>query len=55
MGAGPDAGGLSSLRLVFAAGEALPGAVALRTRELMPAALLYNLYGPTEAAVEITA
>ncbi|HNP59097.1 MAG TPA: amino acid adenylation domain-containing protein, partial [Gordonia sp. (in: high G+C Gram-positive bacteria)] len=56
VGAGPDAGaGLSSLRLVFAAGEALPGAVALRTRELMPAALLYNLYGPTEAAVEITA
>ncbi|MFC4126656.1 non-ribosomal peptide synthase/polyketide synthase [Nocardia rhizosphaerae] len=45
---------LSSLRLVFASGEALPAATAARLRALSDAAL-HNLYGPTEAAVDVTA
>ncbi|MGV9434787.1 SDR family NAD(P)-dependent oxidoreductase, partial [Nocardia sp. NPDC003648] len=40
---------LSSLRLVFASGEALPAATATRLRKLSATAL-HNLYGPTEAA-----
>ncbi|MEE2032334.1 non-ribosomal peptide synthase/polyketide synthase [Rhodococcus chondri] len=43
-----------SLRLVFASGEALPGSVALRLRELLPSVRVHNLYGPTEAAVDVT-
>ncbi|MFD3745032.1 non-ribosomal peptide synthase/polyketide synthase [Nocardia sp. NPDC058633] len=50
---GPDVD-LSSLRMVFASGEALPAATAARLRTLSSAAL-HNLYGPTEAAVDVTA
>ncbi|GAB08435.1 putative non-ribosomal peptide synthetase [Gordonia araii NBRC 100433] len=46
--------GLASLRWIYTTGEALPPAVAARTRELIPGARFYNLYGPTEAAIEIT-
>ncbi|MFH5244969.1 non-ribosomal peptide synthase/polyketide synthase, partial [Antrihabitans spumae] len=45
--------GESSLRLVFASGEALPASTAQSLRELTGAAL-HNLYGPTEAAVDVT-
>ncbi|MFE1595742.1 non-ribosomal peptide synthase/polyketide synthase [Nocardia sp. NPDC058705] len=45
---------LSSLRMVFASGEALPAATAARLRALSSTAL-HNLYGPTEAAVDVTA
>ncbi|MBC7301205.1 MAG: amino acid adenylation domain-containing protein, partial [Nocardia sp.] len=45
---------LSSLRMVFASGEALPAATAARLRALSRTAL-HNLYGPTEAAVDVTA
>ncbi|MFD6105020.1 amino acid adenylation domain-containing protein, partial [Nocardia salmonicida] len=45
---------LSSLRMVFASGEALPAATAARLRTLSSTAL-HNLYGPTEAAVDVTA
>ncbi|MEV6364243.1 non-ribosomal peptide synthase/polyketide synthase [Nocardia asteroides] len=45
---------LSSLRMVFASGEALPAATATRLRKLSATAL-HNLYGPTEAAVDVTA
>ncbi|MFD4428862.1 non-ribosomal peptide synthase/polyketide synthase, partial [Nocardia sp. NPDC058497] len=45
---------LSSLRMVFASGEALPAATAARLRKLS-ATELHNLYGPTEAAVDVTA
>ncbi|UGT57903.1 non-ribosomal peptide synthase/polyketide synthase [Nocardia asteroides] len=43
----------TSLRLVFASGEALPAASAQRLR-LLTGARLHNLYGPTEAAVDVT-
>ncbi|WP_232512596.1 non-ribosomal peptide synthetase [Rhodococcus pyridinivorans] len=45
---------LTSLRHVFASGEALPPALAARTRALLSDAGLHNLYGPTEAAVDVT-
>ncbi|GAB2541556.1 non-ribosomal peptide synthase/polyketide synthase [Nocardia heshunensis] len=41
------------LSRVFASGEALPGGIAQRLRELT-GARLHNLYGPTEAAVDVT-
>ncbi|MCD5421042.1 non-ribosomal peptide synthase/polyketide synthase [Rhodococcus pyridinivorans] len=44
----------SSLRMVFASGEALPASVAARLRTILPGARLHNLYGPTEAAVDVT-
>ncbi|MFR9750892.1 non-ribosomal peptide synthase/polyketide synthase [Nocardia sp. 004] len=43
----------SSLRSVFASGEALPGALAQRLR-VLTGARVHNLYGPTEAAVDVT-
>ncbi|MBD0322456.1 MAG: amino acid adenylation domain-containing protein, partial [Aldersonia sp.] len=43
----------TSLRHVYAAGEALPAEVAVAFRELSPAQL-HNMYGPTEAAVSVT-
>ncbi|WP_156371072.1 non-ribosomal peptide synthase/polyketide synthase, partial [Nocardia arizonensis] len=43
----------STLRNVFASGEALPATTAQRLRELT-GARLHNLYGPTEAAVDVT-
>ncbi|MCK0438390.1 non-ribosomal peptide synthase/polyketide synthase [Gordonia alkaliphila] len=46
---------LSSLRLVFTSGEALPPAVAQDLLAALPTTGLHNLYGPTEAAVDVTA
>ncbi|SUA48132.1 Tyrocidine synthase III [Nocardia africana] len=51
--AASGAGAGTSLRRVFASGEALPPAVAQRLRALT-GARLHNLYGPTEAAVDVT-
>ncbi|WP_225732735.1 non-ribosomal peptide synthetase, partial [Nocardia sp. JCM 34519] len=48
-----DAANVSTLRQVFASGEALPAPTAARLRELT-GARLHNLYGPTEAAVDVT-
>ncbi|MGN5235876.1 non-ribosomal peptide synthase/polyketide synthase [Rhodococcus sp. SJ-3] len=45
---------VSTLRAVFASGEALSAAVATRLRTALPQARLHNLYGPTEAAVDVT-
>ncbi|MFD6884848.1 amino acid adenylation domain-containing protein, partial [Rhodococcus sp. NPDC060084] len=47
-------GAASSLRLVFASGEALPASVAGRLMSVLPGVRLHNLYGPTEAAVDVT-
>ncbi|WP_072803374.1 non-ribosomal peptide synthetase [Rhodococcoides yunnanense] len=47
-----DAG--SSLRLVFASGEALAPTTAQSLRRALPRVALHNLYGPTEAAVDVT-
>ncbi|WP_245717619.1 non-ribosomal peptide synthetase [Nocardia jejuensis] len=44
---------VSSLRQVFASGEALPAATAQRLRAAIGTSL-HNLYGPTEAAVDVT-
>ncbi|MEV6428724.1 amino acid adenylation domain-containing protein, partial [Nocardia sp. NPDC051463] len=49
----PAAAECTSLRNVFASGEALPAVTAQRLRELT-GARLHNLYGPTEAAVDVT-
>ncbi|MFE3078090.1 amino acid adenylation domain-containing protein [Nocardia tengchongensis] len=43
----------TTLRQVFASGEALPAPTAQRLRELT-GARLHNLYGPTEAAVDVS-
>ncbi|KAA0017985.1 non-ribosomal peptide synthase/polyketide synthase, partial [Antrihabitans cavernicola] len=43
----------TSLRQVFASGEALPGKTAQQLRAAT-GARLHNLYGPTEAAVDVT-
>ncbi|MGW4095169.1 amino acid adenylation domain-containing protein, partial [Nocardia sp. NPDC004718] len=43
----------TTLRNVFASGEALPAVTAQKLRELT-GARLHNLYGPTEAAVDVT-
>ena len=45
---------LTSLRYLFASGEALPARIAVLVRELLPAVAVHNLYGPTEAAVDVT-
>lgn len=45
---------LSSLRLMFTSGEALPVSTAQVVVEVMPGIGLHNLYGPTEAAVDVT-
>ncbi|MDI9916926.1 non-ribosomal peptide synthetase [Rhodococcus sp. IEGM 1379] len=44
---------ISTLRYVFASGEALPAQTAARLRAVSSAGL-HNLYGPTEAAVDVT-
>lgn len=44
---------LTSLRRVFASGEALGGHHVTRFRRLLPASLV-NLYGPTEATVDVS-
>ncbi|MFC9996173.1 non-ribosomal peptide synthase/polyketide synthase [Nocardia sp. NPDC127526] len=49
----PAAAQCTSLRMVFASGEALSPKPAHRLRELTGAEL-HNLYGPTEAAVDVT-
>ncbi|WP_280471084.1 non-ribosomal peptide synthase/polyketide synthase [Nocardia cyriacigeorgica] len=48
-----DMGAETSLRTVFASGEALPASLAQRLR-VLTGARLHNLYGPTEAAVDVT-
>ncbi|MGF7119705.1 amino acid adenylation domain-containing protein [Rhodococcus sp. BE178] len=49
----PSAATVTTLRNVFASGEALPPQTAARFRDISGAAL-HNLYGPTEAAVDVT-
>ncbi|MFM1724724.1 amino acid adenylation domain-containing protein [Rhodococcus sp. PAM 2766] len=49
----PSAKDVTTLRNVFASGEALPPQTAARFRDVSGAAL-HNLYGPTEAAVDVT-
>ncbi|WP_256980998.1 MULTISPECIES: non-ribosomal peptide synthase/polyketide synthase [unclassified Rhodococcus (in: high G+C Gram-positive bacteria)] len=44
----------TSLRTLFASGEALPAEVGDRLRRVLPGVALHNLYGPTEAAVDVT-
>ncbi|MEK8072440.1 non-ribosomal peptide synthase/polyketide synthase [Rhodococcoides navarretei] len=44
----------TSLRTLFASGEALPAEVGSRLRRVLPGVALHNLYGPTEAAVDVT-
>jgi amino acid adenylation domain-containing protein len=43
-----------ALRLLFAGGEALPGAIATRVARLLPHVALWNFYGPTEATIDAT-
>ncbi|MBT3155476.1 amino acid adenylation domain-containing protein, partial [Streptomyces sp. CHD11] len=50
----PSATTCTDLRAVFCSGEALPGDVAGRFRDVLGVPL-HNLYGPTEASVEVTA
>ena len=54
----PNLGRCSSLRRVFASGEALPADLRRKFYQRLDAlgirASLHNLYGPTEAAVEVT-
>ncbi|WP_432832392.1 amino acid adenylation domain-containing protein [Dactylosporangium sp. CA-092794] len=49
----PAAAGDTSLRRVICSGEALPGELAARFRQVL-SARLDNLYGPTEASVDVT-
>ncbi|MBW4716879.1 non-ribosomal peptide synthase/polyketide synthase [Saccharothrix sp. SC076] len=49
----PTAAACTSLFRVICSGEALPGDLARRCREVLHAEL-HNLYGPTEAAVDVT-
>ncbi|MGC0365274.1 amino acid adenylation domain-containing protein [Rhodococcus sp. 27YEA15] len=48
-------GGLGSLRVIFAAGEALPVSVVRRVLSVLPSVEVHNLYGPTEFTVHATA
>ncbi|GAA3755683.1 amino acid adenylation domain-containing protein [Salinactinospora qingdaonensis] len=50
----PSAADCSSLRYVFASGEALPVGTMRRFFEVLPEVQLHNLYGPTEAAIDVT-
>ncbi|MFZ2174670.1 MAG: amino acid adenylation domain-containing protein, partial [Rhodococcus sp. (in: high G+C Gram-positive bacteria)] len=50
----PTAAECTSLRRVFASGEALPARTASKMRALLPGTRIHNLYGPTEAAVDVT-
>nr|WP_217997255.1 non-ribosomal peptide synthetase [Gordonia paraffinivorans] len=52
---GDRLGELTSLRYVFASGEALAPSVAQAVLSRLPGVGLHNLYGPTEAAVDVTA
>ncbi|MCC3325694.1 amino acid adenylation domain-containing protein [Gordonia bronchialis] len=44
---------LTSLRWLFASGEALPATVVAQVRDKLPWVGIHNLFGPTEAAVEV--
>ncbi|MCK0438394.1 amino acid adenylation domain-containing protein [Gordonia alkaliphila] len=44
---------LTSLRWLFASGEALPPATVKAAHEIWPGIGIHNLFGPTEAAVEV--
>jgi amino acid adenylation domain-containing protein len=48
------AGGLPSVRRIFASGEPLPPDLAAAVHERI-GCQLYNLYGPTEATIDVTA
>ncbi|QCQ92200.1 non-ribosomal peptide synthetase [Rhodococcus sp. SGAir0479] len=51
----PSAREVTTLRNVFASGEALPPQTAARFRDVLGSTTaLHNLYGPTEAAVDVT-
>ncbi|WFR74523.1 amino acid adenylation domain-containing protein [Prescottella defluvii] len=52
----PTATTVTTLRNVFASGEALPPQTAARFRDItdISTTALHNLYGPTEAAVDVT-
>lgn len=50
----PHASRCTTLKDVFASGEALTRAHVRRFLNTLPAAKLHNLYGPTEAAVEVS-
>ncbi|WP_353507209.1 amino acid adenylation domain-containing protein [Gordonia sp. ABSL1-1] len=45
---------LTSLRRLFASGEALPAPLVAKTRANLPGVEIHNLFGPTEAAVEVS-
>ncbi|PSL90936.1 non-ribosomal peptide synthetase [Pseudomonas sp. R9.37] len=50
-----DVSQAAGLVRVMCSGEALPGSLVRRFKQLLPGIGLYNLYGPTEAAVDVTA
>ncbi|WP_072687583.1 non-ribosomal peptide synthetase [Rhodococcus marinonascens] len=50
----PDFALCTSLRHLFAGGEALSNGLAQHCRTALPSAQLHNLYGPTETAVDVT-
>ncbi|OZM71812.1 non-ribosomal peptide synthetase [Amycolatopsis antarctica] len=52
--ADPAAASAVPPRRVLCSGEALPGELAVRARQVLGEIELLNLYGPTEAAVEVT-
>jgi non-ribosomal peptide synthetase component F/ubiquinone/menaquinone biosynthesis C-methylase UbiE len=47
--------GCTGLKRIICSGEALPGALVRRVKEMLGATELHNLYGPTEAAIDVTA
>jgi len=49
----PAFAGASSLRRIFAGGEALDAALVQRVKALLPVEVV-NLYGPTEACIDVT-
>src|SRR6185295_13942598 len=49
----PEASSCTSLRYLFAGGEALSGTVARRLASRLPGVELVNFYGPTEAAIDV--
>ncbi|HEX2079654.1 MAG TPA: amino acid adenylation domain-containing protein, partial [Longimicrobium sp.] len=46
---------LRGLKRILCGGEALPGALLERFRQVLPEVELHNLYGPSEAATAVTA
>src|SRR6185295_10969667 len=49
----PEASSCTSLRYLFAGGEALSGTVARRLASRLPDVELVNFYGPTDAAIDV--